>query len=320
MVHIKNTKEFLLAIKQDQIVDELYNFACLSKDITKLPIDIYIDEDNSYRYNHHPFLMYVHNGYTDDADYIGITVCDNPQVLCDTEINLFRKDVIELKIFASRFRKELEDICESKMRTSDFIRSLGAMNESNTILLLEMSVVKPDQTGLPFTVYIGVNPKKHGVGVKFPTKSSNADSHTFAEMAVATYKIYSKSDYDDEKAEWVRRFIEANRNSLLVLNAHPNEYDKVIDNLIMLDSDMNPIEREPEYRKAGKECFGFTKVINQNGKYNFIDSDGKLFSDTWFDVANDFTKTINGTIHAYVMVDGVDGFLDKNKMEFIKNQ
>ncbi len=83
---------------------------------------------------------------------------------------------------------------------------------------------------------------------------------------------------------------------------------------------MNPIEKEPEYRNAGKECFGVTKVINQDGKYNFIDTNGNLFSETWFDVANDFTKTKNGVIHAYVIVDEVDGFLDKKEMKFIPNQ
>lgn len=93
-----------------------------------------------------------------------------------------------------------------------------------------------------------------------------------------------------------------------------------LDLRMCLDNDMNPIEKEPEYRNAGKECFGVTKVINQDGKYNFIDTNGNLFSETWFDVANDFTKTKNGVIHAYVIVDEVDGFLDKKEMKFIPNQ
>lgn len=320
MTYIKTAKEFLSATNQEQIIDELYFFACLPKDVTKMPVDVYVDENCSYKHNNHPFLMYVRNGYMDDSDYMGITIGNNPQVLCDTEINLFRKDIIKLKIFASHYRKELKEICNSKMDTLDFIHSLRTVNESNTVLLLEMSKVKPAQTGLPFDVYIGVNPKQHGVSVKFPSKVNSTNSYTFTEMAVATCKIYSGKDYDEENAKWVRRFIEANKNLLLILNTHPNAYYNVVNNLIRLDNDMNPIEKEPEYRNAGKECFGFTKVINQDGKYNFIDTNDNLFSETWFDVANDFTKTKNGVIHAYVIVDEVDGFLDKKEMKFIPNQ
>lgn len=320
MAHIKTSKEFLSSMNQERIIDELYNFACLPKDITKLSVDIYVDEDNSYRHNKHPFLLYAQNGYTDDSEYIGITIGANPQVLCDTEVNLFRKDIIELKIFASHYCKVLKDICESKMNVSDFIHRLGVIRETATPLILEMSKAFPEQTGLPFAIFIGVNPKKHGVGIKFPSKVNSTNSSTSAEMAAATGKIYSENDYEEEKAEWVRHFIEANKNSLLLLNKHPNEYNNVIKNLIRLDNNMNPIEKEPEYRNAGKECFGFIKVINQDGKFNFTDSNGNLFSETWFDVANDFTKTKNGVIHAYVIVDEVDGFLDKKEMRFIPNQ
>lgn len=49
MAHIKTSKEFLSSMNQERIIDELYNFACLPKDITKISVDIYVDEDNSYR-------------------------------------------------------------------------------------------------------------------------------------------------------------------------------------------------------------------------------------------------------------------------------
>ena len=320
MAHIKKFDEYKTKNEQDKIREELYNFTCLSKDLTNLPIDIYIDEDCSYIHNRHPFLIYIHNGYTDDSDYIGMTICSNPQILSNKKIELYHNDIVKLKLFVFKHTKMLKDVCDGKMRTLEFINHLRNVNESSIQLILEMSKVLPDKTGIPFTIYIGVMDKEHGVGVKFPSKLNDTNSKTFAEMAVATCKIYSNNGYDNDKAKWVRCFIDANKDLLLTLNNDPDAYDIVINNLIQLDNDMNPIKKEPLFRKVDKEYFGLTKVKNKDGKFNFIDSDGELISQIWFDVANNFTKIKSGIIHAYVIVDDVDGFIDKTSKLFIPNE
>ena len=132
-------------------------------------------------------------------------------------------------------------------------------------------------------------------------------------MSVSNCKVTSQKKYEKWRAEFVEALIMANKESLLELGQNPQKYVQICNSLTKIGSDCKPIENEPKWQKAGSQKFGYTKVRNKCGKYNFVDEeDNVLYKEDWFDVANDFVKNKDNVIRAYTNLNGDEGFLYLN--------
>ena len=304
--------------------DELYNFGGISAAISGLKVDIYVDQYFSYKEFNHPLWIYIRNGYHDGADFIPISV-EDLKVHCKGEkINIYQQDLTEVLQFVLQYQQELYDIANEIIELSDFIKELKSNDVShnmvveNRILLTEMSKVLSGQTGLPFCVWIGINNKGHFVGVKFPPNNAETSSNNFAEVSVPDCKVVSSQEYESWRLEYVIALIRANSNKLIELGHHPEKFDDIVNSLTKIDNECNPIAKEPEWLICGQPHFNMTKVRNKDGKFNFINDASDIICDSWFDVANDFTKNQQNIIRAYTVLNGEEGFLYLNPIRWQK--
>lgn len=295
--------------------DEFYNFAGLSKERTGLSVNIFLDQSQSYKVYNHPLWVYITNGYSDNADYIPISV-DDLKVHCNNkDLKLYQSDLNQVLCFILLYKQEIYDIANENYELLDFIDTLKHKQTSQNLiseerkLLTEMAKVSPAQTGLPFTIWIGTNNKEHFVGVKFQPNNSETISSKFPEVSVPDCEVVSNRKFEQWRLKYVIALIRANSQKLIELGKHPEMYENIINSLTKIDNECNPIIEQPEWFKCGESKFGATKVRNQNGKYNFIDSNEKLLSETWFDVANDFTMNKQHIVRAYTILNGQEGFL-----------
>lgn len=284
--------------------DASYWLTPLSPNKTQLPVTILVDEGASVRSNKTSICLYFRNSYDEsDNTFIPITISKNPTVLYgDSRLHIYRNDLQKILWFIVRNHKRLIDVAYDRLDIDDFVDGLGTLNESKT-LLTEMSRLHTASTGLPFDVWIGINAKKHFLGVKFPPQQGVNNTDDFAEYGVGDGVTHSKLDVEVWKKNLVKSFVEANKTSLIELGKDFSLFDTVKNNLTKVDEKGNPINTEPEYLPCTKKSInGFKRVRNRDGKYNFIkDGDNSCISEKWFDEANDF-QNYDGFTAAFVML------------------
>lgn len=299
---------------------EFHNFAGLAKEDTGLGVDIFLDQCDSYKEFNHPFWLYFRNSYGNLKNYIPITIQDKKVLIGDKKLNVYHKDISDVIKFIDTHFNDICAISEGNMDVYDLYKKLKNLSESTlqeTKLLTEMSKLSNVMTGLPFDVWIGVNPKGHWVGVKFPPNNSIRKSSDYVEMSVPDCEVTSFEDYDQWRADYVEALIKANEKALTELGKNPQKYAQVCNSLVKIGTDLKPIIQEPEFQPISNTKFGYTKVRNQEGKFNFVGKDKTPCFDKWFDVANDFVKNKNGIIRAYAVLDGVDGFIYLNPQRWV---
>lgn len=321
-----NVKTMLDEIKHKHNIQkffnkEFHNFAGLAKEDTGLGVDIFLDQCNSYKEFGHPFWLYFRNSYGNINEFIPILIKEKKVLLGNEKLNIYQKDLTNIIRFIITHFNDLCDIADGKKDVLDLYKKIKILSEaikSQQVLLTEMARLTNEMTGLPFDVWIGINNKKHWVGVKFAPDNSTRRSSDFPEMSVTDCEIKSKRGYEAWRADYVKALIEANKEALMALGDNPQLYAQVCSNLTKIGADLKPITKEPDFFTVGEYKFGFAKVRNKDGKFNFVDENEKLITeDYWFDVANDFMKNQNGAIRAYTILDGNEGFLYLNPIRWI---
>lgn len=292
---------------------EFINFAGITKDIAGLPVNIFLDQCASYVKFKHPFWLYFSNSYCDDDDLIPINIEDLKVWADPNEIKIYQSDLTEILCFILKYKKELYDITNDRMDVVDFCNQLiysdaSAINEDKQ-LLTELSRITTKLTGLPFDVWIGPNTKQHFVGVKFPPNAQTTNTNEYAEMSIDDYKIHSSKPCEQWRVNYVKALIDANRNKLIDLGKNPSNYYKIISTLTKIDNNYQPIITQPQWIPVSKEKMGVTRVKNSDGLFNFIKNGQIVYTDNWFDAASDVTKTKQGRIRAFTILNGTEGFL-----------
>ncbi len=284
--------------------DASYWLTPLNPNKTHLPVTILVDEGASVRNQNTPICLYFRNSYDEtDNTFIPIIINKNPKVIYgNTHLHIYKNDLQKILWFIVRNHKRLIDVAYNRLNINDFVSGLGTMNESK-LLLMEMSRLCTDETGLPFDVWIGINKKQHFLGVKFPQQQGVKNTDDFAEIAIVDGKTHSTLDVEPWREKLVKSFVDANITQLIELGKDFSLFDTVRDNLTKVDKKGNPINTEPEYMPCTKKPInGFLRVRNRDGKYNFIkDGDDTCLSEKWFDGANDFQNYDNFTA-AFVLL------------------
>ena len=312
--------ETLKNIGSQFVNKEFHNFAGLAKEDTGLSVDIFLDQCESYKEFNHPFWLYFRNSYGNLKNYIPITIQDKKVLFGNKKTNVYQKDIIDVIKFIDTHYNDICAIAEEKMDVYDLYKKLKNLSESaiqTPTLLTEMSKLSNVMTGLPFDVWIGMNPKNHWVGVKFPPNNSIRKSSDYAEMSVPDCEVTSFEKYEQWRADYVEALIKANEEALMELGHNPQKYSQVCNSLVKIGSNLKPITQEPEFYPVSDTKFDYTKVRNKEGKFNFVDKNKKLCNNEWFDIANDFVKNKEGYVRAYTLLNGVEGFLYINPIKWV---
>lgn len=120
----------------------------LPSSYTKLSVDIIVDTGDSYHIFNHPLCLYVVNPENDDFVY-PITISTNPQTI---DGNTIPNDVREFIVDNVQL---LTDAANMTIDGGDFYDGVDAWKENKTQkMVVEMSKLGPDKTGLPVWIYI----------------------------------------------------------------------------------------------------------------------------------------------------------------------
>lgn len=102
----------------------------ISKEMSGLPVDIFVQDGDAYLDTDSPLLVLVHNGYGPFrfSDLLPVSVSVLPRVLLRCyEKNLTEKDLATLKSFIRKHRRTLRHLADgpsSTVRTSRLIKQL----------------------------------------------------------------------------------------------------------------------------------------------------------------------------------------------------
>ena len=128
-------------------------------------------------------------------------------------------------------------------------------------------------------------------------------------MSIDDYKIHSSKPCEQWRVNYVKALIDANRDKLIALGKNPSKYHEIISSLTKIDNNCQPIETQLQWIPISQEKMGVTRVKNSDGLFNFIKDGQIVYTDNWFDAASDATKTKQGRIRAFTILNGVEGFL-----------
>ena len=97
-----------------QASDDLIEYYYLSQQKSGCPVDLYLDDSESYHTHQHPLWIYVCDGYGHDEFYFPVSVGPNPQI----EIDGYVPDIPESDISRvfSFIRRTIEILALHKLR------------------------------------------------------------------------------------------------------------------------------------------------------------------------------------------------------------
>ena len=161
----------------------------------------------------------------------------------------------------------------------------------------------PDKyTGLKTNIWLDTNGTykngRHGKRIKFKTGDST-DSSTYTTMTISdTPKIVGDiggTSLDSKDIKKVKDFVVYNRELLSSLSdSEIGFYTDFIPYAITFDKKGRPFSRTSarlNYEVVdGSESFGFSTVKSDDGLYNFINKEGFVISNVWFDTAIRFDR------------------------------
>lgn len=117
-------------IKQIQ-EEEFINFAGITKELTGLAVNIFVDQCASYIKYKHPFWLYFSNSYCDDNNLIPISIEDLKVWADNNEIQIYHSDLTDILRFILTYQKELYKITNDEIDVIDFCNQLIYSEDSD---------------------------------------------------------------------------------------------------------------------------------------------------------------------------------------------
>jgi hypothetical protein len=315
--------------RQNEI--EMEEFHVMRKNVTGLPVNVFIDDAASYKLSNHPLWLYFQNDYNEKAVntnrlVLPISIEKSPKLLVNPNmVQISQSDLNKVikfvKINCSILKKFADKtISDDKFYWQLKVNSLKLQESTDRMLLTEMGkTLQPNQTGLPYPIWVDESEQYldggHGPRIKiFAVKGEKPNTRTnFASMTISDNPmIVSKPvNYNLSRGEekLYANFVVYNKNLLLNLSHGKLKFQEEFEsNITKIDDKGNSIQppktQTLQYTPFSKTCFGFTMVKSNNKLFNFVNSkNGKLISpNQWFTSAGNFTKYENNTVAAMVEV------------------
>lgn len=107
-------------------LDELMEYMWLKPQISKLNVDIFVDDGGSYERNEHPLLLFVRNGHGKSvSEFIPISISENPYIMDEEKVlKISSEDVSVVKSFIKLNMGLLISMAQSKISHEVFVSQL----------------------------------------------------------------------------------------------------------------------------------------------------------------------------------------------------
>ncbi|MCQ2243154.1 MAG: hypothetical protein MJZ32_02730 [Bacteroidaceae bacterium] len=107
-------------------LDELMEYMWIKPQISKLNVDIFVDDGGSYERNEHTLLLFVRNGHGRSvSEFIPISISENPYIMDDEKVlKISSEDIFAVKSFIKLNMGLLISMAQSKISHEVFVSQL----------------------------------------------------------------------------------------------------------------------------------------------------------------------------------------------------
>lgn len=121
--------------------DELNEYMWLKPNMTKIGVDIFVDDGMSYVRNGHELLLFVRNSYNRNSNsFIPISISSKPRVLDDEmSFNISYNDIFDVYDFIQENISILQKLANQKITQEEFVRSIRHTTYRITESFLELT-------------------------------------------------------------------------------------------------------------------------------------------------------------------------------------
>lgn len=303
--------------------EELVQFLKLEPDETGCGVDIFVDDGMIYEKYNHPHWLYFRNGKMGDGkpfEVLPMSVSKNPQILVsDYILNISEDDLYSVKEFIKVNYEELVHVTLGYLSQKEFGKSVKRVRNAQEIF--EMSRLMPKDSNLPVQIWIDDTGTQYGshhngsLRIKFAPRKGDVKTREMIPITVdktnpvipdSVLKTNPEARNVDKKIlHEVQRFIIVNYEPLkqVLMNQINYKTQFLYRICTSYDSHGNPIyPKLTDYTKTGAVLGSrFYGVISNLGSLNYVDRNGNLISDDWFDnVKENNTGEPNVLAYAYV--------------------
>lgn len=292
------------------------NFFPLTVKKTGLPVDIQVDNNMTFSFMEHPVWIYFRNSYDNNSnEWIPLVVSKQPYLpYPNKRIKITNEDFEEIIDFVYEFRRELKALALSKISTISFIRLVNeykqSLNEGVIIgnrHLNEMSVLQKWDSRLPLRLWIdntgSWKKSQHNERLKVENPFGEDKTDKWMPIILTGEVRVAHPDKMDKKCKKhikeVLAFVNKYKEDIISITRGQSDIDDLIDKV---DRDYQNSKTHP-YEVIKDAKFGYTIVKNDEDLYNYVNEEGKLLSDKWFDMAGVFQQRKNNEVSAYVEID-----------------
>lgn len=226
-------------------IDELMEYMWLKPEITKLNVDIFVDDGGSYKRNNHQLCVFARNGYNKNInEFITFSVESNPEILnSEIDYNISYNDIFDIQDFIEYNQFNLQKLANKQISQIDFIKKIRtirySMAESNH--LNEMATLRSEDSKLPMDIWLdeGATFIGHAPRLKFRASREQRTTREFSSMLLTnppTIENFPKnSPIKAKDIKKLENFVIKNLDNLLELAKGKIDYTKDFLPNIILD-------------------------------------------------------------------------------------
>lgn len=163
--------------------EELMEYMWLKPNITKLNVDIFVDDGMSYKRNNHSLLLFIRNGYSKMSNsFIPMSISNKPCVLDDEmDFMISYEDIFLVQDFIQKNLSDLIALANNKITQEDFCENLKCSFRAvveNICLVNEMATLKTKDSNLPVDIWLDEGGTYHGHAPRIKFKANNEQKTT----------------------------------------------------------------------------------------------------------------------------------------------
>lgn len=296
--------------------EEAYEYAGLSPKESGLPVTIWIDDFwffKTFKHKNGKPWIFFQNGYLEDSPVVPMSVSDNPQVP-DIKINLFRKDLIAIKLFVRKYKNVLELLCQEQFSLVNIYSMINysRLDESKKpFLFREFAVLQKQDSGLPLKLWIdntGTYKKsKHHMRFKVENPKGEEYTHNWLPITLSGIKVKHPENIEISNKDLsdVLTFAEANKDLLSDVSSQKIEFNDFVSRIWKMENGKMvppPIDTPKVVKDVG---YGYFKLQNPyNNKVTYCIKNGTPITNKWFENASDIMKDAIGNLWSNVIYEG----------------
>jgi len=205
--------------------DDLVEYVWLHTKNTGLNVDVFADDGEAYIRNGHPQYLYARNGYNKSVDdFIPFLVSENPRMLDISQtVNLKKSDIEDIKSFIKQNLDVLKGNADMKISHTEFYQNLKPITRQHAGLLMEMSMLRKNESGLPMDVWLdeGATYQSHAPRLKFKASKEQHNSREYSSIILSPepelVNLPTRTDLSGKELELLRSFVLLNLDSLIEL-------------------------------------------------------------------------------------------------------